>query len=143
MKRNIILIVLLFCLIGANIVCRPGVSTPPSLIPIPGSLIARWTLTDIQSAGTGGPGVWSVANPPGQWMDIQPAGQISGTAFPNATGYQVIDSLTLKVIDPSQSAGFRLFAYHVDTAARALFFYIRPPGGVACIEGCGGYRFGR
>ncbi len=139
MKKELILVALLMIMIVIGIVCRPSVDTPVS-----NTLTGKWTLTDIQAPGIGPAGVWSVASPAGQWMSIQSGGQISGTVFPNASGCQVIDSVTLKLVDPSQTAGFRLFNYKVDTVAQVLFFYIRPPDGrTFCIEGCGAYKFRR
>ena len=122
--------------------CIPTVNNPVPL-PTPTMIAGKWILTQTQAPGIGPPGVWSAANPSGQWMDIQTAGQISGTAFSAATGYQAIDSATLKITDPTQPVGYRLFNYHVDTAAHTLFFYIRMPNGLICTEGCGGYRFER
>lgn len=144
MKKETILLTLLILLILAGMACVRSLDTPtaaPTPIPISNSILARWTLTDKQSAGTGPPGVWSVANPAGQWMEIRQNGQVSGTVFPAATGCQLIDSVTLKLIDPSEAAGFRLFNYRVDTVERALFFYIRPSNGGYCFEGCGTYKF--
>lgn len=109
--------------------------------PIPNSLVARWVLTDTQSAGIGPPGIWAVASPQGQWMELSGNGSIAGTFFSAATGVQVLDSITLKVTDPSQQAGFRLFNYHIDTLNRSLFFYKRPANGGYCYEGCGTYKF--
>lgn len=106
-------------------------------------LAGKWVLTDTQSAGTGPPGVWAKASPADRWVEVGDNGNISGTVFPAATGYQLIDSVTLKVIDPSQAAGFRLFNYKIDTVQKALFFYKRPPNGGYCIEGCGSYKFMR
>ncbi len=138
MKKDTTLITLLVLLILAGMACVKS-----SGDPIPNNFLGRWTLTDKQSAGTGGPGVWSPASPAGQWMEIQQAGQVSGTVFPDATRCQVVDSVTIKLIDPSQAAGFRLFNYRVDTVARVLYFYIRPSNGGYCFEGCGTYKFRR
>ncbi|MES2331531.1 MAG: hypothetical protein V4539_18140 [Bacteroidota bacterium] len=138
MKKNFALPVLLILLILAGIACRRSADGP-----IPNTILGRWILTDKQAPGTGPPGVWSVASPAGQWMELQPGGQVSGTVFPGATSYQVLDSVTVKLTDATQTAGFRLFNYQVDTVARVLFFYIRPSNGGYCIEGCGTYKFGR
>lgn len=105
MKKETILVTLMILLIVAGMAWARSLDTPtPAPIPISNSILARWTLTDKQSAGTGPPGVWSVANPVGQWMEIQQNGQVSGTIFPAATGCQLIDSVTLKLIDPSETA---------------------------------------
>ncbi|MDB5210250.1 MAG: hypothetical protein JWQ30_1077 [Sediminibacterium sp.] len=138
MKKNAVLPVLLILLILAGIACRRSADGS-----IPNTILGRWVLTDQQAASIGGPGVWSVASPSGQWMELQSSGQVSGTVFPGATGYQVLDSVTVKLTDATQTAGFRLFNYRVDTVARVLLFYIRPGNGGYCIEGCGGYKFGR
>jgi hypothetical protein len=111
--------------------------------PIPNNILGKWILTDTQSAGIGPPGVWAVASPAGRWMEIQNATQISGNVFPNSSTYQLLDSVTLKVIDPSQSAGFRLFNFQLDTVNRVLYFFKRPPNGGYCFEGCGTYKFVR
>ena len=142
MKKDTILVALLILLIIVGMACVRSLDTPTP-IPISNSILGRWTLTDKQSAGTGGPGIWSTANPAGQWMEIQQNAQVSGTVFPAATVCLLVDSVTVKLIDPSEPAGFRLFNYRVDTVDRALYFYIRPPNGTYCIEGCGGYKFRR
>ena len=128
--------ILLFVLIAWQ--CRPN--TNPPVNPIPMSLLGRWTLTQKQTAGIAGPGVWSAATPAGQWLELQTGGQISGTAFADAVSYQVIDSVTIKLTAPTQPAGYYLFNYMIDTVARSLTLYIKPPNGAVCIEGCGGYK---
>ncbi|MES2374611.1 MAG: hypothetical protein V4557_18690 [Bacteroidota bacterium] len=138
MKKNPILVSLLILLILTGMACVKSAGDP-----IPNTISGRWTLTDKQAPGTGPPGVWSVANPAGQWMEILQNGQVSGTVFPDATVCQVVDSVTVKLVDPSQTAGFRLFNYRVDTIERALYFYIRPSSGGYCNEGCGTYKFRR
>jgi hypothetical protein len=74
-------------------------------------------------------------------MELQNATQLSGSVFPNSTTYQLLDSVTLKLIDPTQSTGFRLFNFQLDTVNRALYFYKRPANGGFCTEGCGTYKF--
>jgi hypothetical protein len=138
MKKNTTLLSLLILLILAGMACVKS-----SDEPIPNNFLGRWTLTDKQAPGTGPPGVWSPASPAGQWMEIQQNGQVSGTVFPAATHCQVVDSVSLKLIDPSEAAGFRLFNYRVDTVERALYFYIRLANGGSCFEGCGTYKFKR
>ena len=138
MKHRTFVLVCFF--VAGLYACSPSVNSP---VTIPNSLIARWTLLQTQAPGIGGAGIWSTASPAGQWMELQGGGTIAGTAFPMATGYQVIDSVTLRINDPSQNAGYRLFTYRIDTVARTLTFYIKPPNGVLCFEGCGGYGFGR
>lgn len=120
--------------------CSPSVNAP---VPIPNTLVARWTLTQVQSAGTGGPGVWRVATPAGQWLECKPDGTLAGTAFPAATAYRMIDSTTVEFTDLTQAGGVRLFNYTIDTVSRMLRLYIKPPNGMLCIEGCGGYGFER
>ena len=115
--------------------------TPVSINPGENPFAGNWVLTQTQSPGTGGPGVWSTANPSGQTMILHDGGKISGTAFPSATGYTFADSATVKMIDPSVSYGYRLFT--VDLKQLVLLFYIKQPNGVLCYEGCGGYRFER
>jgi len=132
-----------FALLVLGIACTPSVNNPPTG-PVADSLMGKWVLTEIQGPGIGGPGVWSPASPAGQTLEIHPGGQLSGTAFPTATAYQGVDSITVKLIDPSQPAGYRLFWYSIDTVQHTLRFTIKPlPGGAFCIEGCGGYRFTR
>lgn len=109
--------------------------------PFPESIYGKWVLTDTQSAGIGPPGVWAKAVPANRWMEIDQSGNITGNVFPAATGLQMVDSVSLKVIDPTQAAGFRLFSFQLDTAARVLYFYKRPPNGGFCVEGCGTYKF--
>lgn len=109
--------------------------------PFPQTIHGKWILTDTQSAGIGPPGVWATAEPSGRWMEIGENGSIAGSAFSAATGYQVLDSATMKITDPSQEAGFRLFGVQLDTVQKALFLYKRPPNGGFCIEGCGTYKF--
>ncbi len=105
--------------------------------------LGRWNMVAKQSPGIGGFGIWSAA-PAGQYMTIDNTGQVGGNTFTDVTGYQVVDSVTIKFIAPSQPAGFYLFNYKLDTVAKAFFFYIRVPDGTTmCIEGCGGYRFER
>lgn len=133
-----ILAVLLILIILAGVACVKSADDP-----IPNGFLGKWVLTDKQAPGTGPPGVWSVASPAGQWMELEPGGKLRGTVFPSATGYQVLDSVTVKLTDPSESAGFRLFNYQVDTVARVLYFYIRPSNGGYCFEGCGTYKFRR
>jgi hypothetical protein len=129
-------------LVITGIACSRTINDPiPGTIPIPNSILGKWVLTDTQSAGIGPPGVWAVASPAGQWMELQTGALLSGNIFPNSTIYQLIDSVTLKVIDPSQSAGFRLFNFNIDTVKRVLYFYKRPPNGGYCFEGCGTYKF--
>jgi hypothetical protein len=128
-------------LLMALIACTPNVSGP--VTPIPNSLLARWVLTDTQSAGIGPPGIWAAASPQGQWMELSGNGSINGTVFMAATGFQVVDSATVKVTDPSQAAGFRLFNYRIDSVNHQLFFYKRPANGGYCTEGCGTYLFSR
>ncbi len=137
MKRNILGTIVLLCVISAY-QCTPN-SNPP-INSIPNNLLGRWTLTQKQAPGIGGPGLWSAATPAGQWLELQTGGQISGTAFADAISYQVVDSVTLKLIAPTQPAGYYLFNYKIDTLARTLSFYIKPPNGVLCTEGCGGYK---
>lgn len=120
--------------------CTPSVNTP---LPISNTLIARWTLTQVQSAGTGGPGVWRVANPAGQWLECRPDGTLAGTVFPAATSYRIIDSATVEFTDITQPGGVRSFHFTIDTVSRMLRLFIKPPGGMVCIEGCGGYGFER
>ena len=91
----------------------------------------------------GPPGVWAIASPAGRWIELQTGALLSGNVFPNSTIYQLLDSVTLKVIDPSQSAGFHLFNFNMDTVKRVLYFYKRPPNGGYCFEGCGEYKFVR
>jgi hypothetical protein len=138
MKKNTILLTILILVILAGTACVKS-----SDDPIPNSFLGRWTLTDVQAPGIGPPGVWSPASPAGRWMEIQQNGQVSGTVFPDATRCQVVDSVTLKLLDPSQAAGFRLFNYRIDTVERAMYFYIRPSNGGYCFEGCGTYKFRR
>ncbi len=128
-------------LLVTGIACSPTVNDPG--LPVADSLMGKWVLTEIQGPGFGGPGIWSPASPAGQTLEIHPGGQLSGTAFPAAGSYQGVDSVTVKFIDPSQPAGYRLFWYSIDTVQHTLRFSIKPPGGVYCIEGCGGYRFKR
>ncbi len=130
------------CMVLLTASCRRTINTP-DLLPIPNSLVARWTLTQIQGAGNGAPGVWRVADPQGQWMELTQNGMVSGTAFPSATGYRLVDSVTVELTDASQQGGRRLFNYQIDTVARTLRLYIKPLNGVLCIEGCGGYGFAR
>lgn len=136
MRRSLLFIFVLWLTGDA---CSPTVNS----LPIPNTIIGKWVLVEKQAPGIGPPGVWSPASPAGQWMDIQAGGQISGTVFTDVTGYQVLDSASLKLMAPTQPAGFYLFNYHVDAAARTLFFYIRPTNGGYCIEGCGTYKFVR
>lgn len=136
--KNIFWVALLFLV---WIACTPNVAGP--VTPIPNSLVARWVLTDTQSAGIGPPGIWAAASPQGQWMELSANGSITGTVFSTATGLLVVDSVTLKVSDPSQPAGFRLFNYRIDSVNRKLFFYKRPANGGYCYEGCGTYLFSR
>ena len=144
-------ILLLFC-ISVIAGCSPAskvsaapVTDPeaPPTTPFDKSLTGKWILTDTQTAGIGPPGIWSKASPAGQTLELLTNSNVTGTAFPAATTYQLLDSMTIKLIDKNQSAGFRLFSYRIDTMARALFFYIRLPNGAACIEGCGTYKFSR
>jgi hypothetical protein len=109
--------------------------------PFPQTIHGKWVLTDTQSAGIGPPGIWAKAVPDGRWMEIDGNNAIAGSVFPAATGYQVVDSVTLKVMDPSQEAGFRMFSFHLDTTQKALLLYKRPPNGRICFEGCGTYKF--
>lgn len=120
--------------------CSPVVNAP---VLISNTVVGNWVLTAMQSPGIGGAGIWSPANPSGKTMELTSDGKVSGTAFPGVNTYQAVDSVTLKLIDPNQPAGFLLFGYHVDTVAHSLFFYIKPTNGGICIEGCGGYRFER
>jgi hypothetical protein len=107
----------------------------------PKTIHGKWMLTDTQSAGIGPPGIWAKAVPAGRWIEIGENGTITGSAFPAATGYQMMDSSIVKVTDPSQEAGFRLFSFHLDTTHKALLLYKRPPYGGVCFEGCGTYKF--
>lgn len=144
MKKDSVLAGLLIFVLIIFAFCRRSVNSPVNGLPVPAALQGRWTLTDTQAPGNGGPGVWSQANPSGQWINIEQGGQVSGTAFPSATYCVAVDSVTVKLADPSQPAGFRLFGYHIDTVSHELFFYIRPPDGTTyCIEGCGAYEFVR
>ncbi len=144
MKKDSVLVALLIFVLIVFAFCRRSVDSPANGLPIPATLQGRWILTDIQAPGTGPAGIWSQANPAGQWINIEQGGQVSGTAFPAATFCTPTDSVTFKLIDPSQSAGFHLFGYHLDTIAHVLFFYIRPPDGITfCTEGCGAYKFTR
>jgi hypothetical protein len=111
--------------------------------PIPDNLKGKWILTDIQAPGIGPLGVWSVANPAGRWMELNSSTHISGTAFPNSSTFHLLDSVTLTMVDPTQSANFRKFRFKVDSANQVLYLYILPPGNVFCTEGCGGYKFSR
>lgn len=142
MKKDTPLVALMILLILAGMACVRSLDEPVP-IPISNSFLGRWSLTDKQAPGIGPPGVWSPASPAGQWMEIEQSGQVSGTVFPAATSCQVIDSVTVKLIDPSETAGFRLFNYRVDTVERALYFYMRPGNGGYCYEGCGTYKFRR
>lgn len=118
--------------------CTPNSNPPVNSIPL--SLLGRWTLTQKQAPGIGGPGVWSAATPAGQWLELQNGGQISGTAFVDATGYQVVDSVTLKLIAPAQPAGYYLFNYTINNQTQTLSLAIKPTNGVLCTDGCGGYK---
>ena len=122
--------------------CTPN-SNPP-VNSIASSLLGRWTLTQKQAPGIGGPGVWSAATPVGQWLELQNNGQISGTAFADATSYQMVDSVTIKLIAPTQQpAGYYLFNFKIDSLARTLSLTIKPTSGVLCTDGCGGYKLER
>jgi hypothetical protein len=130
-----LVVLLITAVISACMVQKSEPSQFPEII------YGKWELTDTQSAGIGPPGIWAKAVPSGRWMGISENGTIAGSAFPAATGYQMIDSTTIKVTDPSQEAGFRLFSYRLDTLEKALFLYKRPPNGGFCFEGCGTYKF--
>lgn len=132
-----------FCFIVAIVCCCACQRNTGTPVPIPNTLLARWTLTRIQSAGTGSVGQWRDATPAGQWIEFSPNTQLSGTVFPQATAWQLRDSVTLEISDASQNGGIRLFNFQIDTAARLLRLYIKPPNGMLCIEGCGGYELGR
>src|SRR6187399_1165846 len=85
-------------LVITGIACSRTINDPiPGNIPIPNSILGKWVLTDTQSAGIGPPGVWAVASPAGQWMELQTGALLSGNIFPNSTIYQLLDSVTLKV----------------------------------------------
>jgi hypothetical protein len=133
-------VILLLAVICCAAACRPGTDTP---VPIPNTLLARWTLTRIQSAGTGSVGEWRNADSAGQWIQFTQGGQISGTVFPQAMAWQLRDSVTVEISDASQSGGIRLFNFQIDTTARKLYLFIKPPNGMLCIEGCGGYELER
>ena len=134
-------------LLGVLLGCARSVSDPPVPNPPAGpfanTILGKWVLVETQAPGNGLPGAWLAAAPAGQLMDIQPGGNITGSVFPTVTGYQLTDSITVKMIDPTQTAGCRLFNYKIDTVARALFLYIRPANGALCYEGCGGLKFTR
>ncbi|MBV9988486.1 MAG: hypothetical protein JO301_12465 [Chitinophagaceae bacterium] len=125
--------------------CTPQTVPPPAPmpdpLPIPNSVIGNWKLAEVQSPGTGGPGVWAAASPSGQTMNFSANGTVSGTAFPAATSFQQVDAVTLKITDPADPAGYRLFYFKIDTAARTLVLSIRLASGAICTEGCGGYKF--
>jgi hypothetical protein len=126
------------------IACSPAIIDPvPVPAPFANTILGKWTLTEVQAPGIGPPGVWSAANPAGRWIDIQANGTVTGTAFPNATSFQAVDSVKFKLIDPSTQAGFHLFGHKIDTIKRELLLWILLPNGGGCIEGCGGYRFVR
>ncbi len=105
------------------------------------NLNGKWTLTDVQAPGYGPSGVWSVASPSGRWFQFNADSTVSGTVFTGATRYSIIDSATLKIIIPSEAAGFKLYNYQLDSIKKALFFYLRPPNGGYCFEGCGTLKF--
>jgi hypothetical protein len=134
-------------LVITGIACTRTINEPapnnPPVQPISGNILGKWVLTDTQSAGIGPPGVWAVASPAGRWMELQATTQLNGNVFPNSTTYQLLDSVTLKVIDPSQSGGFRLFNFQLDTVNQVVYFYKRPANGGFCNEGCGTYKFVR
>ena len=151
MKRSpILMLVVIFFTLG--IACSrssdtpqdESSGTPPVLSHFNTSLEGRWVLTDTQSAGIGPAGVWSRALPAGRSMELKTNGVMDGgSVFTTVTGYQLIDSITIKLIDPAQAGRCQLFKYKIDTAARSLFFYILLPSGVHCTEGCGALKFTR
>jgi hypothetical protein len=131
MKKHTHLAIL--CLVFIIAACNRTATEPD----FPNTILGRWHWVETQAPGTGPPGVWSAANPAGRYMELQAGGVITGTAFTDVTSYQLVDSVTLKLIAPTQPAGFRLFNYRLDSVDRALYFYIRPANGGYCIEGCG------
>ncbi len=135
--KQLTLIILLALLITA---CTKSTEEKTSFS---NTYLGTWRFVAQQAPGYGPPGEWTNA-PAGLTMTLAENGQISGNTFTDVTGYQLVDSNTVKLIAPSQSAGFYLFDYKVDTVQKALFFYIRPPDGMSiCFEGCGTYRFER
>jgi hypothetical protein len=120
-------------------------SADPVIAPtnFPNTYLGTWRLVAKQAPGLGPVGVWTNAAA-GMSIILAENGQITGNTFTDVTQYQIIDSNTVKLIAPSQTAGFYLFDYTIDTVQKALFFYVRPADGVSsCFEGCGTYRFER
>ncbi|TAH08191.1 MAG: hypothetical protein EAZ13_03985 [Sphingobacteriia bacterium] len=104
-------------------------------------LSSKWTLTDVQAPGYGPSGIWSVASPVGRWFQFNADSTVSGTVFTGATRYSILDSATLKIIIPTEAVGFKLYNYQLDSINRVLYFYLRPPNGGYCFEGCGTLKF--
>ncbi len=132
--RQAFLLILLFILAS----CEPTVEGTQNF---EAKLSGKWILTDQQAAGIGPPGIWSTANPAGRWFQLNADSTVSGTVFKGATRYTIIDSATFRIINPTAPAGFELYNFKIDTIEKALFFYIRPPNGGYCFEGCGTLKF--
>lgn len=121
--------------------CAPSVDQPVTA-PFADTILGKWNFVAKQGPGIGGAGEWTTP-PAGQFVTIDNTGHIGGNVFTDVTSYQLVDSTTVKLIAPSQTAGFYLFNYKLDTVTKAFFLYIRPTNGGYCIEGCGAYKFTR
>ncbi len=121
--------------------CAPSVEKPDTG-PLANSILGRWNFIAKQAPGYGPPGEWTTP-PAGQYITLDSLGNVGGNLFTDVTGYQLVDSATVKFLAPTQAAGFYLFNYRLDTLEKAFYLYVRPSNGGYCFEGCGTYKFGR
>jgi hypothetical protein len=108
--------------------------------PVGNSLIGKWTYTQY-SYSIGGPRIWRQATPSGQSIEFKPEGRFipCESFLKEATHFEIIDSVTVKIEPASTATGYFLMRYQIDTSGRELDMY---PANPICIEGCG-YKFER
>jgi hypothetical protein len=98
------------------------------------SLIGKWVYTEY-FYGTGLPAEWHPVVPANQTIEFKAGGSfVSANSFlKEATGYEFVDSVTIRFQPASTSSGFVLMRYEINPTTGELYLHQVDP---ACIEGC-------
>jgi len=98
------------------------------------TIIGKWSYTEYYLS-IGGPGQWYPVTPANQVIEFKPDGTFIPSKFflKDATKFEIVDSVTLKIQPASTPSGYILMGYSIKTAERELYLY---PVSPYCIEGC-------
>jgi len=104
------------------------------------NVIGQWIYTE-NAIGIGPPGVWKPAEPPNEIIEFKTGGIfVSAPDFlTGATNYEVVDSISLKIMPVTTLNGYIKMHYKIDAVNGKLTLQPVEP---LCIEGCD-YRFVR